>query len=52
MIRLVEDASLPIRKALRRLDIRRSTCYNWWKGYREDGVDGLEVRKASATLAG
>ena len=43
IIRLVEDSSLSIRQTLRRLDIHRSTFYNWLQRYQGNGVDGLEV---------
>jgi len=45
IIRLVEESSLPVRKTLEHLDIRRSTFYNWLKRYHENGIDGLEDKK-------
>jgi transposase InsO family protein len=51
IIRLVEESSLPVRKTLRQLDIHKSTFYNWLHRYREHGVDGLEDRKPTPTLA-
>ena len=51
IIRLVEGASLPVRKTLRQLDIHKSTFYNGLKRYQEHGVDGLEDRKPSPTDA-
>ena len=51
IIRLVEESSLPIRKTLRQLDIHKSTFYNWLHRYQEHGVDGLEDRKPTPTLA-
>ena len=51
IIRLVEDSSLSIRKTLRQLDIHKSTFYNWLHRYLEHGVDGLEDRKPTPTVA-
>ncbi len=42
IIQLVERSDLSVRKTLAHLDIHKSTFYNWLKGYRDDGVDGLE----------
>ncbi|MBO67739.1 MAG: IS3 family transposase [Acidiferrobacteraceae bacterium] len=50
IIRLVEDSSLSIRQTLRRLDIHRSTFYNWLQRYQDNGVDGLEDRKPTPTV--
>ena len=50
IIRLVEDSSLSIRQTLRRLDIHRSTFYNWLQRYQDNGVDGLEDRKPAPTV--
>ena len=51
IIRLVEASSLPIRQTLRRLDIGKSTFYNWLKRYVEDDIDGLEDKKPSMVSA-
>jgi putative transposase len=51
IIRLVEESSLPVRKTLRQLSIHKSTFYNWLHRYQEHGVDGLEDRKPTPTLA-
>ena len=51
IIRLVEESSLPVRKTLRQLDIHKSTFYNWLHRYQEHGVDGLEDRKPTPTIA-
>ena len=47
MIRLLESSSLSVR----RLDIHRSTCYHWLQRYQDNGVDGLEDRKPTPTVA-
>ncbi len=45
IIQLVQNSDLSVRKTLARLDIHKSTFYNWLKRYEEDGIDGLEDRK-------
>jgi putative transposase len=45
IIRLVEKSSLSVRQTLLRLDIHKSTFYNWLKRFQEGGIDGLEDRK-------
>jgi len=47
IIQLVENSDLSMRQTLRRLDIHKSTFYNWLKRYEEDGFDGLEDKKPS-----
>ena len=51
IIRLVESSSLSVRQTLRRLDIHRSTFYNWLHRYQDNGIDGLEDRKPTPTIA-
>ena len=51
IIKLVEQSSLSVRQTLDRLDIRRSTFYNWLGRYDEGGLDALEVREPSAGVA-
>ncbi len=41
IIRLVENSSLSVKRTLARLDIHKSTFYNWLKRYQDSGVDGL-----------
>ncbi len=50
IIRLVEDSNLSVRQTLRRLDIHRSTFYNWLQRYQDNGVDGLGDRKPTPTV--
>jgi putative transposase len=45
IIRLVEQSNLPVMRTLARLDIRRSTFYNWLKRFDEGGLDALSDRK-------
>ena len=47
IITLVEQSNLPVRQTLQRLDITKSTFYNWLKRFEEDGIDGLHDRKPS-----
>jgi len=51
IIRLVEASSLSARQTLNRLDIHRSTFYNWMHRYQNNGIDGLEDRKPTPTVA-
>ena len=45
IIRVVEDSDLGIRRTLEKLGIPRSTFYNWYDRYLDDGVAGLEDKK-------
>ena len=51
IIRLVESSSLSARQTLKRLDIQRSTFYNWLHRLQDNGIDGLEDRKPTPTVA-
>ena len=42
IIRLVEEAALPVKRVLSELDIPRSTFYHWFGHYQAAGYDGLE----------
>jgi putative transposase len=44
IIRMVEESSLSVRKTLRQIDIPRSTFYDWYKRYQEEGYEGLASR--------
>lgn len=41
IIRLVEQAEVPVKQVLAELGIARSTFYDWYKRYQKDGYDGL-----------
>ena len=41
IIRMVEDSNLSVRRTLRQLDIPRSSFYEWYKRYQEEGYEGL-----------
>ena len=45
IIKLVEQSTLPVKTTLRQLDINRSSFYNWYRDYVEDGYDGLADKK-------
>lgn len=45
IIRLVEQSHLPLKRTLAQIGISRSTWYNWYNRYLEDGFDGLEDQK-------
>lgn len=45
IIQLVQNSDLSVRQTLSRLDIHKSTFYNWLKRYQENGIDGLEDKK-------
>jgi putative transposase len=48
--RIVEDSELSTRQTLKELVIHRSTFYNWYHRYLEDGVEGLGPKKPKATV--
>lgn len=48
IIRIVENSELSVRKTLRELGIHRSTFYNWYRQYLEDGMEGLGPKKPKA----
>ncbi len=45
IIRLVEESDISIRRTLKELDIARSSFYDWYRKYREDGYDGLSDKQ-------
>jgi len=44
IIRLVEDSDRPVKWTLDELGIARSTFYEWYQKYHDNGYDGLEDR--------
>jgi len=44
IIRLVEASSLSVRRTLEQMGVSRSSFYEWYRRYAEDGVDGLADR--------
>lgn len=45
IIRMVETSDLPVKRTLDQLDINKSTFYNWYRKYLEEGYDGLTDKK-------
>jgi len=45
LIHLVEHSNLSIRKTLEELDVPRSTFYDWYRKYQEEGFYGLAYKK-------
>jgi putative transposase len=41
IIRIVEESQLPVKRTLEELDVNRSTFYDWYRRYLEDGYEGL-----------
>lgn len=48
IIHLVEGSDLPVKQTLEQLDVCRSTFYEWYRRYQEDGYDGLKARRPCA----
>jgi hypothetical protein len=48
IIRIVEDSELSVRQTLKKLGIHRSTFYNWYRRYLEDGIECLGPKKPKA----
>jgi len=48
IIRIVEQSELSVRRTLVELNINRSTFYNWYRRYSEDGYDGLADKRPNA----
>ncbi len=48
IIHLVEHSDLTIKQTLKELDVSRSTFYSWYRRYQEEGLEGLQNKKASA----
>ena len=45
LIHLVEHSNISIRKTLEELDLPRSTFYDWYRKYQEEGLGGLAHKK-------
>ena len=52
IIRLVEQAEVPVKQVLAELGIARSTFYDWYKRYQKDGYDGLADQSSQPTSFG
>jgi transposase InsO family protein len=44
IIRMVEGSDLPVKRTLEELQVNRSSFYEWYRRYRNDGYDGLAVK--------
>jgi transposase InsO family protein len=45
VIRIVETSDLGVKRTLEELDINRSTFYEWYRRYQDEGYEGLAARK-------
>jgi len=41
IIRMVEESSLSVKQTLREMDVPRSSFYEWYRRYQDNGYDGL-----------
>jgi len=46
IIRIVQDSELGVKRTLEELGISRSTFYDWYKRYLEEGYEGLKPRES------
>jgi len=46
IIRLVEQSDLGVIRTLRQLKVNKTTFYNWYKAYLENGYDGLKRKQS------
>jgi len=47
IIKIVENSELSISRTLKELDVSRSTYYQWYRKYTEEGFEGLSNRKSN-----
>lgn len=47
IIKLVENSDLSVRKTLSELEVNRSTFYQWYRKYEENGFEGLSNQKSN-----
>ncbi len=47
VIRMVENSSLSVKKTLEEIGVSRSTFYEWYKRYQEEGFEGLRSHNKS-----
>lgn len=47
VIHIVQDSELGVKRTLEELGISRSTFYEWYKRYLEDGYEGLKPRQST-----
>jgi putative transposase len=46
IIRIVEDSDLSVRQTLKEIGVHRSTFYNWYRRYLENGMEALGPKKS------
>ena len=46
IIKLVEQSDLGVIRTLRQLKVNKTTFYNWYNAYLENGYDGLARKKS------
>ena len=51
IIQLVQHSDLSVKRTVARLDIHKSTFYNWLGRYHDGGLDGLEDKKPQPSIA-
>ncbi len=47
IIRLVEGSDLGVSRTLKQLKVNKTTFYNWYKAYSENGYEGLARKKSN-----
>ena len=47
IIKIVENSELSVSRTLKELDVSRSTYYQWYRKYTEEGFEGLSNRKSN-----
>jgi len=45
IIRMVESSNLSVRRTLKQIDVSKSTFYDWYRRYVEDGMEGLKENR-------
>lgn len=45
IINIVDRSEIGVNKTLREIGLNKSTFYNWYKSYLEDGIEGLSPSK-------
>lgn len=44
IIRMVEQSNLGVRRTLKQIGVSKSSFYDWYRRYLDDGYDGLEIQ--------
>jgi transposase-like protein len=48
IIRMLEESDMSVLATLNDLDVNRGSFYQWYNRYKENGYDGLAMRKLNA----